>query len=314
MLLSRLERSLGPRIAAIFVWAVVLSTSLPAAHASDPPGAASLKYARAAWERGALDTAEPLYREAIERGGLAPAELLEGYVRLGAIRASIGKKDQAIAAFRAASILDASFAVPAEAGPKGPALADRAKRDTAKIGSLKLSMKAPKEAQPGKPFKVTAQIDAAHIPIVAKLGLVAKDGTSGKETTTEAKPEESVELEVSADVTLPNASVLVRVDALDRNNNRLGSVEERVKVPESAGSTAASAGGGGSSSGSASSSSSSAAPRSSDDSVRKGGSFWSSPWPYVIGGVALAGAGAAVYFGTRPAEDVSVGQIGVRTR
>jgi len=34
------------------------------------------------------------------------------------------------------------------------------------------------------------------------------------------------------------------------------------------------------------------------------------PWPYVIGTVALAGAGAAAYFTLRPADDVSVGPRG----
>jgi hypothetical protein len=33
-----------------------------------------------------------------------------------------------------------------------------------------------------------------------------------------------------------------------------------------------------------------------------------------MGGVALAGAATAVYFGTRPTEQVSVGAVGVRTR
>jgi len=42
-----------------------------------------------------------------------------------------------------------------------------------------------------------------------------------------------------------------------------------------------------------------------------GGGFWSSPWPYVIGTVALAGAGAAAYFTLRPADDVSVGSARV---
>ena len=51
-----------------------------------------------------------------------------------------------------------------------------------------------------------------------------------------------------------------------------------------------------------------------DNETRKGGSFWSTPWPYVIGGVALAGAGAAVYFGTRPSDAVSVGPVNVGTR
>jgi hypothetical protein len=277
-----------------------------AADAAEPsgPGAPALRQARAAWERGALDTAEPLYREAIEKGGLGPTEVLEGYVRLGAIRASLGKKDQAVAAFRAASILDSSFAVPSEAGPKGPALAEKAKKDTAKIGSLKIALKAPKETASGKSFHVTATVDAAHMPVVTKVALVAKDGTSGKESTLEAKTEESIDFEVPADLTLPNAALVLRFDALDRNANRLGSVEEHVKVLDTAPTTSQ-----------ASPSGSTQAPvRSSDENVRKGGTFWSSPWPYVIGGVALIGAGTAVYFGTRPSDDVSVGQIGVRTR
>ncbi len=287
---------------------VTMAPSLVQASESAAGGPA-LRQARAAWDRGAIETAEPLYREALEKGGLAPPDVLEGYVRLGSIRAALGKKEQAIAAFRAASILDATFAVPTEAGPKGPALAATAKRDTAKIGSIQLSIKAPKETPSGKSFKVIAQLDPAHIPIVAKIGLVARDGTSGKEVVTDAKPGESVELDVSSEVTMPNASVLVRVDALDKQGNRLASAEERVRVPDSSAPAVVAAGGA-----SSGPSPSASAPRSSDTSLRKGGSFWSSPWPYVVGGLALAGAGTAVYFGTRPSDQVSVGQVGVRAK
>ncbi|MBX3188364.1 MAG: hypothetical protein KF819_15205 [Labilithrix sp.] len=289
--------------AGCFVLATTATAYATDSSVSGPPGAPALRQARAAWDKGALDTAEPLYREALERGGLAPGDVLEGYVRLGSIRASVGKKDQAIAAFRAAAILDAGFTVPSEAGPKGPVYAAQAKRDTARIGSIQLSIKAPREASSGKAFKVIASLDAAHIPIVTRISLVARDGTSAKEATAEAKPDETVELEVPSDVTLPNASLIVRVDALDRQNNRLASAEERVRVGDGPAASAAapivSVGG---------------APPSADADVRKGGGFWSSPWPYVIGGLALAGAGTAVYFGTRPPADVSVGQVGVRAR
>ncbi len=290
----------------------MLGASAASAHASESPaGGPALRQARAAWEKGSLDIAEPLYREALEKGGLAPTDVVEGYVRLGSIRASLGKRDQAIAAFRAASILDSTFAVPSEAGPKGPAYAAQAKKDTAKIGSIQLTLKAPKEVTSGKPFTVTASLDGAHIPIVAKLGLVARDGTSGKEATAETKPAESAELEVPADVTLPSASIIVRVDALDSHGNRLASVEERVRVPE--GGVAAASGIGGSNAKDAANGSSSSASYG-DTTARKGGGFWSSPWPYVIGGVALAGAGTAVYFGTRPSEQVAVGAPSVRAR
>lgn len=293
---------------------LVLLGATASARAAEPsPGGPALRQARAAWDRGALDTAEPLYREALEKGGLAPNEVLEGYVRLGSIRAVRGKRDQAVAAFRAASILDASFTVPPEAGPRGPGLAERAKRDTVKIGTIQLAVQVPKEASAGKPFKVTATIDKAHVPIVARIGVLAKDGTSGKEMAFEAKTDESVEIEIPGDIALPNASIVVRVDALDAHANRLASAEDRVRIPDGAPAAVAAVppGGAGNATGAGTVATT---YRPGDADVRKGGTFWSTPWPYVIGSVALAGAGAAVYFGTRPPDDVTVGQVGVRTR
>jgi hypothetical protein len=272
--------------------------------AADAAGANALRQARAQWDKGHLESAETAYRDAIEKGGLGPGDVLEGYVRLGAIRAAMGKKDQAVAAFRAASVLDSGFAVPSEAGPKGPTLADKAKRDTARIGSIQLAVSATKEAAAGKPFKVNATLDKAHLQIVDKVALVAKDGTTGKETNVDGQKGESMEFEVPADMTLPGASIIVRVDALDPHQNRLASAEERVRVPDSGGAVAA------------------GAPKGAErkekftpppaDERRRGGTFFSTPWPYVIGGIALAGAAAAVYFGTRQPTDVSVGQVGVR--
>jgi len=284
------------------------------------PGAAALRQARAAWEKREFETAEPLYKEALEKGGLAPQETLEGYIRLGSIRAALGKKESAVNAFRAASILDEKFSVPSEAPARANALADKAKRDTAKIGSISLALQVPKEANAGKSFKVTATLDKAHIPIVNKISLSAKDGTTGKDITLDAKPDESVEFEVGGDITLPGASILVHIDALDGHQNRLASAEERVRVPDKE-----SGGGGGGKaakedkpapkdSSASSSLSLSNKPPAADQGARRGGGFWSSPWPYVIGGVALAGAGAAVYFGTRPSENVSVGAVGVNAK
>jgi len=289
----------------------VLGAMAGDAHAAEASaGTPALRRARDAWDRGALETAEPLYREALEKGGLAPTEVLEGYVRLGSIRAALGRKDSAIAAFRAASILDENFTIPSEAGRKGASLAEKAKRDTARIGSIQLAVEVPKEIQPGKPFKIIATLDRAHLPIVSRVGVLAKDGTTGKELSVDTKPEESMELEISSEVTLPGASILVRVDALDKNQNRLASAEERVKVPDKEEKPAAVAGAG------AKDSSSGVGfgnkPAGGDAGVRRGGTFWSSPWPYVIGGIALAGVGAAVFFGTRPVENVSVGPVGVR--
>jgi hypothetical protein len=273
------------------------------AYAEGSPGGTALKQARTAWDRGALESAEPLYREALEKGGLAPAEVLEGYVRLGSIRAALGKKESAVAAFRAASILDERFAVPSEAGSKGVALADKAKKETSKLGSIQLALKVPKDATAGKSFKVTATLDKGHMPIVTKIGLSAKDGTTGKEVTLDSKPDESVEFEIGSEVTLPGASILVHVDALDGHQNRLASAEERVKVPEKEGPPTAAT--------KDTSKDTVGKSASSDTTPHKRQSFWSSPWPYVIGGLAVVGAGAAIYFGTRPPANVGVGNVNV---
>jgi hypothetical protein len=280
--------------------------------ADTPAGEPALKRARAAWDRGSLGRAEPLYREALEKGGLAPADVLEGYVRLGSIRAALGKKDSAVAAFRAASVLDASFSVPKEAGARGARLAEKAKRDTARLGSIQLAVHVPKDASIGKPFTVTATLDKAHLPIVNKISMVAKDGTTGKELSLEANSEESVEFEIGSEIMLPGASILVHVDALDSHQNRLASSEDRVRVPDRVEPVAAAVPPPPKST--ATTKKETKKPVQGDPELRKGGAFWSSPWPYVIGGVALAGAGAAVYFGTRPAENISLGQVGVRTQ
>ena len=277
-----------------------LTLSPKTAHASDATASSgALTKARAAWDKGTFDKAEPLYREALEQGGLAPDEVLEGFVRLGSIRAGLGKKDAAIASFRAASVLDAGFTLPPEAGTKAVALAEKAKRDTAKIGSIKLGARVPKDAAAGKPVTITATLDKAHLPVVTKIGVVAKDGTTGKQITLDAKPAEELDFEIGADLVLPGANLAIRIDALDAHQNRLASVEERIRVPEAVKPDPLAV-------------SATAAAPAPDPSIRRGGSFWSSPWPYVIGGMALAGAGAAAYFGTRPPAVVSVGPVGVR--
>lgn len=276
------------------------TATVDARAAENSPGAAALRQARAAWDRGALEAAEPLYREALERGGLAPTEVLEGYVRLGSIRAVLKKSESATAAFKAASIIDDRFSIPTEAGARGANLAERAKRDTAKIGSIQLAVRVPKEATAGKSFKVTATLDRAHLPIVNRIGLSAKDGTTGKEVTLDAKPDESVEFEIASDVTLPGASILVHIDALDGHQNRLASAEERIKVPDAAPSPvipARVAGG--------------AKEVPKEKEAPKKTSFFSTPWPYVVGGAAVLGIAAAVFFGTRPAQNVQVGSPAV---
>lgn len=290
------------RVKALALGVLLLGTvaATDARAEDEPAGAPALRQAREAWDRGSLEAAEPLYREAIGKGGLSPSEVLEGYVRLGAARAALGRRDPALAAFRAASILDADFVVPKEAGKRGEGLAARAKRETAKIGSIELSVEAPKEVAPGESLSAVAKMDERHVPAVHRVGLRATDGTTGKELSFHTTPGAEMAFEIGSELSLAGASISLRVDALDRQNNRLVSAEQRVRVLGDPATVAASG-------------ASPDARPSGWDADTRGGSFWSSPWPYVLGGAAVLGASAAVYFGTRLPETVSVSQIGVRS-
>ncbi len=265
--------------------------------------------AKEAWDRGEFDSAEPLYKEALDRGGLSPVETLDCFVHLGAARAVMGRKAAALVAFRQAALLDPRFLVPSEAGKKAVTIANQARREEAKTGAFHLRLEVPETANANKPFRVAATIDPAHAAFISRVGIVARD-QAGETSYEKSEPATtSVGFEVPGSVALPNAVLTIRLDALDGHDNRLASVEKRVRI-------------GAATTGTASGEPSATAPDWSKpippekkDSVRKdGGGFWSSPWPYVIGGVALAAGGAAVYLGTRPTDDVSIGVASVRVR
>lgn len=269
---------------------------------SEPPktaGAAAEKRAKAAWSAGDMGGAEAFYREAIAKGGLAPDEVLESYVRLGTARLLLGRKDQALAAYKAAAVIDNAFTVPGEGGPKAEALAATAKKDMAAVGTLVLGLSSPSKVKAGEPFRVRAKVDDTHSRVLTRLGLSARDGSTGKETYLSGKPAAVVEFEVPAKAVLAGSTLVLRVDALDSHDNRLASAENRVEVtgnkavvlapPPKEAHTAA-------------------------PSKKEGGGFFSSPWTYIVGGALLAGAGATVFALTRPTDDVTVGAVSVRAR
>lgn len=108
-----------------------------------------------------------------------------------------------------------------------------------------------------------------------------------------------MEIEIPASSVIAGALVTVRVDALDPRNNRIASSENRVQVASEGAVVPV------------------PVPTDKPEGPQPSGnrkSFWSTPWPYVIGGVVIAGAGAAVFFGTRPTEDVTIGSPAVRAR
>jgi hypothetical protein len=308
-----------------------VTAAAPAGAAEDDPHAASLaadplSRARGAWDRGEFDVAEPLYKEAVERGGLSPTETLDCLVHMGAARAVMGRKATALVAFRQAALLDPRFVVPREAGKKAVALANRARRDEARFGAFQLHPDVPETTAAAAPFRVAVTTDGTHAALISKVAVSARDAFTNKtfEATESAKT--SVVFDIPATMSAPSSSLTVRFDALDAHDNRLVSIERKVKIagpvdaPPVTLVTAPAA--------------TSAPPgepkakadpnawakpippaRSEKDRLAsKRGDFWSSPWPYVIGGVALAAGGAAIYLGTRPTDDVTVGSASVRVR
>jgi hypothetical protein len=107
---------------------------------------------------------------------------------------------------------------------------------------------------------------------------------------------------VPARMTLPDASLLVRVHARDGNDNELAEAERRVHIAAAPAIVAQGA------------LSALGSPSRKDDrgGSRSSGGFWSSPWPYVIGGAALAAGGVTTWFLTRPTDNVDVGAVRVQ--
>lgn len=288
---------------------VVILTASASASAdppTPPPGAASLSLARGAWKKGDFDVAEPLYVKALDAGGLAPADVVDAYVHIGVARTVLGKNNPALTAFREAALLDAKFVLPSEAGPRAVYLANAARKEKAKFGAIALTVDAPTMVKPGASFTVNATLDAAHLTMAATLTTTVSDALSHKTFTHDEAPAPEITFTVPARMTLPGASLGVRVDALDAHANRLASVDKLIRVEGAAASSIAKT----DVTHDPSRSGSSAA--NEKDAAKSHGGFWSSPWPYFIGGVALAAGGAAVFITTRQTDDVSVGAARVQ--
>jgi tetratricopeptide (TPR) repeat protein len=277
----------------------------PAADVQPAPGAAALVRARAAWDKGDYDVAEPLYQEAIETGGLDPTALLDAYVRLGSACSVLGKKAAALSAFKSAALIDPRFVLPPEAGKRASLIADRARRTEARIGAITLGATIPSEVSSGESAQVDATLDAAHAVVASKIAVSAKDPLSGRSYADAQDPASTVHFKLPASLTLPSATLLVRVDALDTHQNRLATVEGKTHVRAALGAAAPAI------------ALSPVLPLESkskadpDKDHKSDGGFWSTAWPYVLGGIALAAGGAAIYLATRSSDDVNVGAVQV---
>lgn len=266
-----------------------------------PASVKALQKARDAWDGGDFDLAPGLYQRALDAGSLRRADVVEAYVRMGAALAVAGKSRLALIALKQAALLDPVFTVPPEAGKKAVALADKARRAQHRVGALAVSAQVPDEVPSGAAFGVDVTLAPGHSYLVDSVSLVVRDSLASRTFQQDSPPDANLHFDVPLRMTLPDASLVVRVQALDAHNNELISSERRVHVakPLVTSSAALAALGPGRSS------------RSKDHGKASSGGFWSTAWPYVLGGAALAAGGAAVYFASRPTDEVHVGAASV---
>jgi hypothetical protein len=179
--------------------------------------------------------------------------------------------------------------VPPDAGKRAVQAADAVKRQQAGFGMLALKVDAPEKTKAGVALPITVSMDPAHTTLFARVGLLAREPSTGKTFNFENAPAEKMQFTIPASLMLPNASLTIHVEALDKSDNQLAVSEARVRV---------------------------LGEQKEEEPKRvAAGGFWSSPWPYVIGGALLAGVAAGsvgLYFGVQGSSNVNVGAPSVR--
>ena len=297
------------------------------ANVDAPRGGASLDRAQAAWGRGDFDVAEAQFKDAILLGGLARKDVLKAHIYLGAARAVLGKRTGAEDAFRIAASLDPSFKVPPEAGKKAAGLAEAARKHRFQPPTLRAE--APPGVPAGLPFRIEASLvsPAARTPaagalVVLRIGLQVNDGGTSSYKSEQAAGNR-VAFDVPATIATGGANLSVRVSGLDGRGNELATSDLRVHVesenpaptplapvaiapppPEKPPRTTVAD--------ARFSALSPADPHAGSERSTSKGGFWSSPWPYIIGGAVLAGAGTGAYFALRSSDQVTVTPVQVQ--
>lgn len=263
----------------------------PTKDAAEGGGQAStLAQASAKWDEAMLTEAAPLYEKALKEGGLFPADVVVAYARIGTVQALLKQKEAALSSFRVAAVIDPEFQLPAESGKLAKEIYEKARKEAAKQGGkLEVATEAPERVDAAKPFSVTAKLPEAFAPVVDKLGIEVKDmAAKGNPWKAEQPSTSSVTFDVPGKQVRGGATLLVRVSALDQYGNRWATQEVKVKVREAKTDTAPVE----------------TAPTPPPEEKKKG--FFSTPWPYAIGGALLV-AGVILFAATRPPSEVNVG-------
>lgn len=286
--------------------AMTLGASATVFAADGAPGGGVLGRANTAWGRGEFDVAETLYHEALEQGGLSRNDTLKAYVYMACARAVQGKREQALSAFRQAVLIDPRFTLPPEAGKKALVLGEQVRAKESKVGPFVMSAEIPSRVDSGTSFTVRVSMDASRAALLTRVGLSVSDGLGSNPYEYEQEVPQSngdgpvkMKFDVPAKMAMPGSELKIKLAGLDPHDNELVTTEGHTAV---GGATSVASGG-------------STLPRKNEEpEKKKGGGFWSSPVPYVIAGLAVAGAGVGVYFATRPGDQVSLAAVKVQSQ
>ncbi len=108
-----------------------------------------------------------------------------------------------------------------------------------------------------------------------------------------------MKFDVPARMAMPGSELRVKLAGLDPHDNELVTTEGHVTIAQGTGAAGLVA----------------VVPppgESGDNQPKKKGGFWSSPFPYIIGGLVLVGGVVGVYFATRPGDDVTLASVHVQ--
>ena len=266
-----------------FISLAALLMLAPAGGMAQEEEEAAIARATEAWVVGEISKAGELYEQALAEGGLSPSDTLTAYVRIGVWRAAVGKKEGALSAFRNASIIDPEFEYPGEAGPTAKPIYEQARTEAAGQGKLEVVVKLPTEVKSGQGFTVGAGMAETLLPLFETMTVHVEDRPGHVVHEAEQPIEANMRFDVPGGVAPTAASLTVRVAAVDPQKNEWARTTRTLKVVAAAAPVV-----------------DEAPPKPKP--VKRSKGFWSSPWPYVIGGAAAvvaSGVAVGVVFGTR---------------
>jgi hypothetical protein len=194
--------------AALLTW-----LELPAIAGSSADASELLARAQAAIEDVDFATAKKLVEQALGGGGMDPGELARAHRCAGEVAAALGDDDQARDHFVRWILLDPNAALAPGVSPKISAAFDKARKEAAGLGALRLSVRMTREANKG-----VVVVDAKDpVDLVAQIRVRWPDGTE--------HIEHGLRAEVPVDDTRP---AVVVVTALDADGNAIWSDQVRI--------------------------------------------------------------------------------------